>query len=133
MTELLLIDRKGRIRVPKSIRDVVGVTEGMYVLLTADVDTRQITIVPFADPSAKLVQIKVAIGDVPGSLAKIAKVFADSKVDLLATESRTIQRGKSAEWVVIADVSKCTYPLSKIKEKMLREGAAKGLVIREFR
>lgn len=133
MTELVQVDTKGRITVPKSIREAVGVTEGMYVLLIVDVDSRQMTVVPFADPSARLVQFKMSIADIPGSLAKAAKILADSKVDLLATESRTLQRGKSAEWLVIADVSRCTYPLSKIKEKILKEGAAKSLVIHEFR
>lgn len=132
MTSITVVDRKGRITVPKSIRDVVGLVEGMYVLLSADAENRRMTVIPFADPTAKLVQVKVRIGDVPGSLARIAKVLADADVDLLASESRTLRRRRLAEWFAIADVSACRLSLEEIREGVLRKGGAKTVEIREY-
>lgn len=133
MTSLAQMDKKGRITIPKSIRDSVGVREGMYTLLVAELEARKIMVVPFADPGAKLFQFEVEIPDVPGSLARIARVLAELGVDLLSTESRTLERGKLAEWMVIADLSRCDYPVKKIREKITKDGAAKSVRVSEYR
>lgn len=123
MTAISQIDTKGRLMIPKSIRKAIGLAEGMYVLLMADIGNRQLAVSPFADPTAKLVRFRIRIPDFPGSLARMARVLADINVDLLATESRTLQRGQLAEWFVIADVSSCSCTLDEARERILREGA----------
>jgi prephenate dehydratase len=117
---------------PSSIRDAVRLSEGMYVILIADLDEKHVRIVPFADPEAKLVEFRITFGDVPGSLAKAAAVLAREGVDLLSSESRTLRRGKSAEWVVIADVSGCKCKLEELEQKVVEEGAAEKAVSRSF-
>jgi AbrB family looped-hinge helix DNA binding protein len=132
MTEIVRIDSRGRVTMPSSIRDAVSLSEGMYVMLIADLDDKQIRIVPFADPEAKLVEFHVTFADAPGALAKVASVLARQGVDLLSSESRTLRRGESAEWIVVADVSKCKCKLEELELKAVEEGAAKEVKFRSF-
>lgn len=132
MSEVIRIDAKGRVTIPMPIREAVGVKEGMYVMLLAEPDRKEISVIPFADPEAKLVEFRVKIADIPGALARIAKVLADAKVDLLSSESRTLRRGELAEWLAIADISKCTYDLKEIQRKIVKNGAAKNVEVQEY-
>jgi AbrB family looped-hinge helix DNA binding protein len=132
MTEIVRIDSRGRVTMPSSIRDAVRLSEGMYVILIADLDEKEVRIVPFADPEAKLVEFRITFADVPGTLAKAADALARQGVDLLSSESRTLRRGESAEWIVIADVSKCKCKLEELERKVVEEGAAKEVRFRTF-
>jgi AbrB family looped-hinge helix DNA binding protein len=58
MTEIVRIDSRGRVTMPSAIRDAVRLSEGMYVILIADLDEKEVRIVPFADPEAKLVEFQ---------------------------------------------------------------------------
>jgi len=124
MSEIVRVDARGRLVMPSSIRDALGLREGMYVMLVADLERKDIRIVPFADPEAKLVELQITLRDAPGSLARVATVLANNRVDLLSTESRTLKRGESAEWYAIADVSKCECKLDELTARIKREGAA---------
>ncbi len=132
MTEVVRVDTRGRVTMPSSIRDAVKLAEGMYVILVADLDKREVRIVPFADPEAKLVELRITFGDIPGALAKVADALASQGVDLLSSESRTLRRGESAEWVVVADVSNCKCQLKELEQKIIESGAAKEAKIRNF-
>ena len=117
---------------PSSLREAVKLSEGMYVMLVADLDEKEVRIVPFADPEAKLVELCITFSDVPGALAKAANILAKHGVDLLSSESRTLRRGKSAEWVVVADVSRCECKLEELEQKIVEEGAAKEVKFRSY-
>ena len=132
MTEIVRVDSRGRITMPSPIREAVSLAEGMYVMLIADLDQKEIRIAPFADPEAKLVELSITFSDTPGALAKSASILADEGVDLLSSESRTLRRGKSAEWVVVADVSRCRCKLEELEQKIVGEGAAKEVKFRSF-
>lgn len=132
LTELVRMDSKGRIIVPMTYRNSFDLREGMYLMLIADTEAHEIKIIPFADPSAKLVEIHVQLDDVPGALAKVATILAEKNVDLLSTQSRTLHRGQTAEWNTIADVSKCKLKLSELKDTILAHGAAKAVKIRPY-
>lgn len=131
-TEVVRVDSRGRVTMPSSIRDAVRLSEGMYVILVADLDKREVRIVPFADPEAKLVEFRVSFADIPGALAKAADALAKQGVDLLSSESRTLRRGESAEWIVIADVSRCKCKLKELEQKVVEAGAAKEVKFRSF-
>ena len=133
MSEIVRIDSRGRVTMPSSIRDATNLSEGMYVMLIAHLDKKEVRIVPFADPEAKLIEFRITFSDVPGALAKAADVLARQGVDLLSSESRTLRRGQSAEWVIIADVSRCECELEKLEHKVIDEGAAKEVKVRSFR
>jgi prephenate dehydratase len=111
---------------------LIGIEKGMYVMINADAEKREILISPFADPKAKLAKFRIQMSDVPGSLAKIAKILADAGIDLLASESRTIKRGELAEWHVIADISKRTCEIEELKDKLIEEGGARSVEFEEF-
>ena len=132
MTEIVRIDSRGRITMPSSLREAMRLSEGMYVMLIADLDEKEVRIVPFADPEAKLVEFRISFSDMPGALAKAANILANQGVDLLSSESRTLRRGKSAEWVVVADVSRCKCKLEELEQKIVEEGAAKEVKFRSY-
>ena len=132
MTEIVRVDSRGRITMPSSIREAAKLSEGMYVMLIADLDKKEIRITPFADPEAKLVELSITFSDVPGALAKSAFILADEGVDLLSSESRTLRRGKSAEWVVVADVSRCKCTLKELEQKIAAEGTAEEVNFRSY-
>jgi len=132
MTEIVRVDSRGRITMPSSIREAVRLSEGMYVMLIADLDAKDIRITPFADPEAKLVELSIAFSDIPGALAKAANILAKQGVDLLSSESRTLRRGRSAEWVVVADVSRCKCTLEELERQIVAEGAAKEVKFRRY-
>ena len=56
MTEIVRIDSRGRITMPSHLREAVRLSEGMYVMLIAELDEKEVRIVPFADPEAKLAE-----------------------------------------------------------------------------
>jgi AbrB family looped-hinge helix DNA binding protein len=132
MTEIVRIDSRGRITMPSPLREAVKLSEGMYVMLIADLDEKEVRIVPFADPEAKLIEFRIAFSDMPGALAKAANILARMGVDLLSSESRTLRRGKSAEWVVVADVSRCKCKLEELERKIVEEGAAKEVKFKSY-
>ena len=79
-----------------------------------------------------MVEFRITLTDAPGALAKVAGILARNTVDLLSSESRTLRRGRSAEWIIIADISKCTCKLDDLQRKIVEEGnatkvTAKGL------
>jgi len=132
MTEIVRIDSRGRITMPSHLREAVRLSEGMYVMLIADLDEKEVRIVPFADTEAKLIEFRIAFSDMPGALAKAANILAKQGVDLLSSESRTLRRGKSAEWVVVADVSRCKCKLEELEQKIIEGGAAKEVKFRSY-
>ena len=132
MSEIVRIDGRGRVVMPSTIRDALGLREGMYVMLLADLERKDVRIVPFADPEAKLVELQITLKDVPGALARVAAVLASNRVDLLSTESRTLKRGESAEWYAIADISKCECKLEELRSRIKREGAATEANLQNF-
>jgi AbrB family looped-hinge helix DNA binding protein len=132
MTEIVRIDSRGRVTMPSSIREAVRLSEGMYVMLIADLDQKEIRITPFADPEAKLVELRITFSDIPGALAKAANILATQGIDLLSSQSRTLRRGKSAEWVVVADVSRCKCKLEELEKEIVEEGAAEEVKFRSY-
>jgi len=124
------IDDKGRLSIPVKVREVLGLKEGMRVLLVADVRERRITVNPFADPEAKLVEFRMSLEDIPGALAKAASILAREGIDLLFSESRTLRRGELAEWVVIADYSRCDKDVDDIREELINERCVKAVEYR---
>ncbi|MEM3046554.1 MAG: ACT domain-containing protein [Candidatus Bathyarchaeia archaeon] len=133
MVEILKLDTKGRVSLPAKLRDGLGLREGMYIMAIADLETRNVRLTPFADPEARLIQLRIGLADMPGSLARVAKVLAEANIDLLSTESATLERGQRAEWRAVADASKCPIPLNELKSLILKDGAAKTVEVQELR
>ena len=132
LTEIVRINEKGEIKIPQNIRDNIGMVEGMHVMLKADIEGREISIVPFMTSEADLVEFKITLADVPGALARCATFLSENKINLVASESRQIQSGEISQWIVVADISKCKSNIRELCKKLVEDGVAKNSVCRSF-
>lgn len=110
------LDSKGRILVPFHIRDFLGLKEGMELVVSNN-DKKELKIFPLLE--GKSAEIKIMMEDVPGALGKTADFLGKHNVDIIMSISKTIERGRSAEWSAIVDTSKCNgYDLKKLKKEL---------------
>ncbi|MEM3737686.1 MAG: ACT domain-containing protein [Candidatus Bathyarchaeia archaeon] len=126
------MDSRGRVIIPLTIREAFDLREGTHMMLVADLESKEVKLLPLADPKARLAEVKVTLGDIPGALAKVATILAKLNVDLILTRSRTIHRGKLAEWHAIVDISRSEYGIDELKKSVVNEGAAKEVEIRSY-
>ncbi len=108
------VDSKGRIIIPNSFRETLGIKNGENIVAQMETKNGRLILVPIEKKTKKLT---IRFGDSPGTLARTAKILADSKVDLIYTSSRSLRRGKEAEWEVTADFSKTPMPSLKARLK----------------
>lgn len=107
------LDSKGRILVPFHIRDRLGLKEGTEVLI-AD-NANELKIFPLAN---NIAEIRIMLNDAPGFLAKILEILDKYNINILMCMSKTLERGKLAEWNSIADIAKCK-DIKKMERKLL--------------
>jgi len=129
MNSIIKLDTRGRLVIPNEFREMLNLKEGDEVLLSLDANTDTITISPIYGKPTDLVKMEIEFGDTPGCLAKIAKKIADLKIDLIMTESKSFQRGKKARWDLIVDISKSSFSISQIKQKLLQSGFLESMSI----
>ncbi|MBI5036410.1 hypothetical protein HZC09_03625 [Candidatus Micrarchaeota archaeon] len=122
--ELVKIDSRGRIVLPQSFRDYLGLREEDTAYAVLDEENRCLRISPAAEEN--LVHIELILGDAPGSLAKAAAILSKEGVDLVATESHSVARGKQAIWRIVAKSGKSVAELKKSLQ-------LKGLKIKSLR
>ncbi len=108
------IDSKGRILVPSHIRDILDAKEGTELLLVSDMEKSQVRMIPLS--KEKTAALRLLIKDTPGSLARIASMLAEKHVNIITSESRTLVKGKLAEWNLIVDTSECGGDVKEIKK-----------------
>jgi len=132
LSEIIRINEKGEIVIPENIRDTLGMVEGMHVLIRADVDKREIRIIPFSSKKADLVEFKMTLTDSSGALAKCATFLSEHNINLVASEARSIQSGEIAEWIVIADISKCKDNIRDLCKELVDGGYVKKSICRSF-
>ena len=132
MNSIIKLDTRGRLVIPNEFRESLDLKEGDQVLISLDLKTDTLTISPIFGNMRDLVKIEIEFGDTPGCLAKIAARIAEMKIDLIMTESKSSQRGKRARWEIIADISKCTYPINKIKQLLLQSGFVESTSITQI-
>ncbi len=126
---LAKLDGRGRVIIPASFREALGLKEGSNVLLRIDEKNNLLLILPFASNFDELAKIELVMGDAPGTLAKILSILASSNIDLIRSESTAQERGRSAEWNAIVDISKCKRSLSEVKKLILKEKLAREVEI----
>jgi AbrB family looped-hinge helix DNA binding protein len=132
VVEIVRVDTRGRITLPLSLRESFGIVEGMHVMLIGDIDKYEIRILPFADPEAELIEIQITMVDKPGSLAEVATILAKHKIDLLTSQSRTLRRGRTAEWFFIADISNRTIDIDELCNIIADTDSAEKAVYRKL-
>lgn len=98
-------DSKGRLLIPSRLRRSMRAEEGTDIVIVPDDEKRQVRLIPLV--KGKTAEIRFLIEDVPGSLARIARILSRSGLDIILSESRTLEKGKLAEWDVMVDTSGC--------------------------
>ena len=121
------MDSKGRILIPSHIRKTLGLEKGTEVVLIPDNEKTQAKLLPLMKD--KTAEFKIVIDDVPGSLAKVAEIMALFKINIIISQSRTIVKGRLAEWDIIADISECNGKIEDLKEKLLNTKVIKKMDI----
>lgn len=129
MNSIVRLDTRGRLVIPNEFREPLNLKEGDEVLLSLDQKTDTITISPISGTPKDIVKMEIEFGDTPGCLARLAQKIADMNIDLVMTESKSSQRGKTARWTIIADLSKCSYSANEIKQTLLQSGLAESMSI----
>jgi AbrB family looped-hinge helix DNA binding protein len=129
MNSIIRLDTRGRLVIPNELREALNLKEGDEVIISLDRKTDTLTISPIYGEPKDLVRMEIEFGDTPGCLAKIAKKIADLNIDLIMTESKSSQRGKRARWDIIADISKCSFTVNQIKQKLLQSGFVESMSI----
>jgi len=130
LVELLKVDMKGRITIPRTVRDALNIEGGSYVVMIADLNKGEITILPSVSEDKVILEIFVLFKDEKGKLAEIAEKLAEMGVNQLATSCKTVKKGESAECQIIAEVPKELDP--KEVEERLRalEGVSEASAVK---
>ncbi|MGQ9514416.1 MAG: ACT domain-containing protein [Thermoproteota archaeon] len=131
-TYMVKVDERGRILIPLYARDALSIGKNTSLLLVVDQEQKNLVITPITE-KAKLATINVLLQDVPGALAKAAQFLAEQGIDLIMSESRTLSRGKTAEWSAVADLSKTKLTPKKMAEMIVKMGIATKAEVRELK
>lgn len=101
---IVRIDSKGRLLIPFHIRNYTNLNENSEVMLVSN-GKKEIKVIPIVE--GENASITVVIKDEHGSLAKTIDVFAKHSIDILMSQSKTLEKGKVAEWAAMLDISEC--------------------------
>lgn len=121
------VDSKGRILIPIHIRKMLGADDGTEIMIIPEHDKSQVRMLPLVRD--KTAEVRILMNDVPGSLAHIADALAGHNVNIIMSESRTITRGKLAEWDVIIDTSEANGSIDKLKGELEKSSNIKKVEI----
>jgi AbrB family looped-hinge helix DNA binding protein len=113
MQEISRIDEKGRLLIPSGIRKVLGLEPGMEVVLGVEGKTAVLS--PVFDK--RVYEMRIIMGDAPGTLARIAEFLSGEGFDIIMSESRSLERERSAEWDI---TGKYSGDFSKLVSKLKR-------------
>ncbi len=130
--EVVRIDSKGRVTIPAHIREELGMHEGAYAIAQMNRDAKAVTVSLFAGANARLVEIRLKIPDRPGALARVARTLSELDIDLIMSSSRTLRKGDTAEWIVIADLSQNDRTAKEIGRKIMENRDATNVEFREM-
>lgn len=130
-TEILKLDKRGRIVIPRIMRKSLGLTDSSQLMAISDSDTKEIRIIPLQLVDDQIyIKLKITIPDQSGSLARIANAFGNHNISLVYGETVIVKKGVEAEWTVIAP-QKPDLSLEKLKEILMNEGGATKVQILE--
>ena len=106
LTSLVRVDSKGRVTIPQTIREALGIDVGMTMVVIADIDRREIVLAPVSSDVSKLYEFVVDIADVTGALAKLTSKLAELGIDIITSKCASIVRAEIASCTIICDISK---------------------------
>jgi len=112
------LNKKNTIKIPNEVINDLKLTEGDEFLLHFDERTNEVMLTPLMLKSEGVVKADFIIPDKVGSLAGVAAVLADHKINLILTTSKTITPGKTAIWETVIDISKEKQKLKNVIEEL---------------
>ncbi len=132
LTAIVKVDSKGRVTIPQTVRESLGISPGMTLALIADIDRREILISPISEKSARVYEIVVEMVDRPGALAMVTKALAEQGVDIIASRCASILRGKAGSCTLIVDMTTAKADPDKIREILENLDVVRYVRIRGF-
>jgi AbrB family looped-hinge helix DNA binding protein len=126
-TNIARLDSKGRILIPSHIRKFLNVDEGTEVVILPDSEKSEARILPLLRD--KTAEFRITMADSPGSLALIADMLARYNINVLMSKTRSIVKGKTAEWDLIVDTSACNGKIERMRNNMLDSNLIKNMEI----
>jgi len=126
-SNIVKLDSKGRVLLPIHIRKFLSIDDGTELIIVEDNDKQQVRILPLI--KEKTAELRFSLHDMPGSLAYIADTLATYNINIIMSESRTLVKGKMAEWDVIVDTSECNGSLEQFKKEMVESNKIKDVEI----
>ena len=132
LTGLVKVDSKGRITIPQTIRESLGIEAGMLVAMLADAEKKEIIVSPIMAENAKVVQIEVTMQDRPGALAKVTSKLSDLKVDIIANRCTSITRREEGECTFIVDMSQSSTDVEGVRKALEGLDVVTQVMIRQF-
>ena len=102
--EILKVDGKGRVTIPRTVRDALNIIEGGFVIMIADLNKNEILLTPTGGSGGNLMEIRVLFRDERGKLAEISEALANINADQITTNCRTTRKGEMAECTIIVEV-----------------------------
>ena len=121
------LDSKGRLLIPFHIRELLNIDEKVEFLIMNN-GNREIKILPLIDGQSA--ELHVVMEDKPGTLERIADSLSKKKIDIIMSQSKTIEKGHSAEWSAIVDISQCK-DFKKVVGEISQLGMVKNIEVRE--
>ncbi|MEM0198911.1 MAG: ACT domain-containing protein [Desulfurococcaceae archaeon] len=118
--ETVKVDSKGRITIPAVIREMFNIREGMYLLMIADKNSKEIKLVPLPI-AAKLVKLSVVLEDRVGVIAELTNFLASRNIDIISTKCVVLKREELGACEMVVDISKSDISdLKQIEEELRR-------------
>ena len=121
------MDSKGRLLIPAHIRGLLNVDEGTEIMILPGSEKSEARILPLVRD--KTMELRITMADSPGSLAVIADMLAKYNIGVLMSKSRSIIKGKTAEWDLIVDTSECSGKIERMKSLLLSTRLIKSMEI----
>jgi bifunctional DNA-binding transcriptional regulator/antitoxin component of YhaV-PrlF toxin-antitoxin module len=126
-SNIVRLDSKGRILIPIHIRNTLKADEGTEVVIIPDKNNSHMKVLPLVN--GKTAEIRLLLNDLPGSLASIANMLSEHDIDIIMSESRTLAKGKLAEWNVIVDTSNFNNGFEGLKQRLLNSELVKNVEV----
>ncbi len=127
-TEILKIDSRGRIVIPRSMRKSLNLKENSQIMLISDPDDNELRIIPlpFSDEQT-FIKFKMIIPDEPGALSKISHVFGKVGASIIHGQTITLKKNQIAEFSVVSQVPE--MPIEEFKVLLREKGGAHDITV----
>jgi len=129
IVEFLRVDSKGRVTIPRTVREALNIIEGGYVIMIADLNKNEITLTPGGGGIGKIVELRVSFKDMKGKLAEISEKLVNMGVDQISTNCRTIKKGERAECMFVVEMPENISSEDIEKELLNIDGVEDVLIV----